>query len=121
MRLSRQLRRIIQVAPIAVCIAIFANLTIAVRGNGDHEPIFLTVEAGAVAGDPLLCDVQLDGGPAHITITSDPPGAVSFSGTLASGHEVVTAQTSPNAPSGPVVVTVQTDGAQTVSDVTYLY
>ena len=101
-------------------IAIFATLPTAVRGNGDHEPISIAVEETAFADDTLLCDVQLDGGPAHITITSDPPGAVYYEGTLATAHAVVEAQTSPDAAPGPVVVTVKTDGVQTASDVTYL-
>lgn len=61
------------------------------------------------------CSVGLTGAPATVTIYSDPPGAVTFQGTVSQVSQTVWASTDPNLDSRVVTVYVKTDGAQIVS------
>jgi len=84
------------------------------QGHAQYEPIDIEVGYQIVAGEPLACDVQLTGGPSYINIYSDPPGAVSYSGTVTSAAATVAAATSSQA-SGTVTVYLETDGEVVVS------
>lgn len=86
--------------------------------SGEYEPIGLVSDSVLVAGEPLLCQVGLDGPSATVTIYSNPPGAVSFHGTLQSGA-IVEADTAPNLTDGQhVTIYAVTDGQNVVATTT---
>ena len=79
----------------------------------EFQPIDIATEGELVPGEPLDCRIELQGGPATVTVYSDPPGAVSFSGTVTQATSVVQATTSEDI-SGPVTLYLVTDGATSV-------
>lgn len=111
-------RRIIAAAIFVVSSVGAATGASVVRGLGFHEPIIITGPKTFAPGDPLPCNVTLDGGPEQITIYSDPPGAVSFTGALNGATGTVQASTSASTTPGTVTVYLITDGATVVSTTT---
>ena len=51
----------------------------------------------------------------NVTIYSDPPGVIAYSGTVTGSSATVSATVSPAAALGPVTVYVQTDGSDPIS------
>lgn len=119
MRRSLPLHRAI----VAVTAAVSAATMILFSAHKVHsiiyEPIYISAQQPISAGIPLPCSVGLTGGPSDITISSDPAGAVSYSGTVSGSSSTVNATTDPNlAPNTPVTVYLQTDGSTVVNTYT---
>lgn len=51
----------------------------------------------------------------HVTIYSDPPGVVSYSGTVTGSSATISATVSATAAPGPVTVYIETDGSAPIS------
>ena len=85
----------------------------AAHSRSMYEPLGIAVDAPITAGYAVPVSLSLEG-PAPVTIYSDPPGAVTYSGDVNSSSATVFAETSSDAPSGPIAVYVETDGASTV-------
>jgi hypothetical protein len=80
--------------------------------NYEGVPIIISTGRDSfTAGDPLPCNVEVSAVPANITITSDPPGVVYYSGTLTSTTDTVIATTNSTATPGPVTVYLQVQGS----------
>lgn len=83
------------------------------QGVGIYHPIEIYAPSTFSSGESITCDVTLTGAPAAITIYSDPPGAVSYQGTVSSANSTVLAATDANTPEGPVTIFLKTDGTYT--------
>jgi len=112
----RQSRRTALFATAGTCLVL---LTTALSSSGssrrglyEYQPVLLQVPGTITPGQPAACTVELTGAPATITIYSDPPGVVSYQGTVSSTTETVQAATDANAAAGSVTVYVKTDGSQ---------
>ena len=82
------------------------------RGGPIHQPIEMSLTSPILPGEPVDCAYELTGGPANITVYSDPPGVVSYQGTVSEADGVVTLSTDPAAEPGPVTVYLTTDGSR---------
>ncbi len=113
-----QTRRTALFATVGACLLLFgtagSSSGTARYGLYEFEPIFLQVAGTITLGQPAACTVELTGAPATITIYSDPPGVVSYQGTVSSATQTVQAATNANAAAGSVTVYVKTDGTQIV-------
>lgn len=76
------------------------------------EPVDLRVSP-ILAGQKVACQVVLEGGPQQVTLTSNPPGAVSFSGEVSQADSTIMADTASNVV-GPVTVYLTTGGTRVV-------
>lgn len=89
--------------------------------SADYEPIGIVSDETLVTGQPLPCQVNLDGPSATVTVYSNPPGAVSFQGTVQNGA-IFEASTDPNLTHGQnVTVYAITDGQTVVATTTAVY
>lgn len=86
------------------------------RSRYDYEPIGIAVIPDVlVPGQPLPVQVELNGtGEDVVTVFSNPPGAVSYQGTLRSGDTVSAATSSSLTSSSVVTVYAVTDGQSVV-------
>jgi hypothetical protein len=80
------------------------------------DPISLNTPTTFEAGATINCQVAVSGVPSSIHIYSDPPGVVSYSGTISGTTATVPVQTNPDATSGDVTVYLSTGGSQVVAD-----
>jgi hypothetical protein len=82
-----------------------------------YEPLGIVAQDQLVPGQALPLNVTLEG-PSSITVYSDPPGAVQYTGNLDSSSGTINATTSSFVPNGPVTVYLETDGATVVATTT---
>ena len=80
-----------------------------------HSEIIDFSVGALTAGEPVECTVSVTEAPANVVIYSDPPGAISFEGTVTSTTQAVQAATDANA-SGSVTLYARTaDGTQVMA------
>lgn len=92
-----------------------------VASSREYEPIGIVSDETLVTGQPLPCQVSLDGPSATVTVYSNPTGAVSFQGTVQNGA-TFEASTDPNLTHGQnVTVYAITDGQTVVATTTAVY
>jgi hypothetical protein len=96
-------------------VAALAGLAFGAQGADQFEPVQLQVTGNVlVPGATAECQVQMTGGPEHVTIYSNPPG-VSYQGTLETATDTVDIPVPADFPAGYVTLYVQSDGKQVVS------
>ncbi len=104
-----------------LCAGSFLLTSRAALSMAEYEPIGLVSDTTIVPGNPLACQVSLTGPSATVTVYSNPPGAVSFQGTV-QDSATFQADTDPNLSQGQsVTVYVITDGEQVVATTTHAY
>lgn len=79
------------------------------------EPIEIDSMTCFRIGDQVPLNIHLTDGPAEVLVYSDPPGAVSYYGTVSSSSEIVMADSDPNQAPGDVDVYVSTGGSAVAS------
>jgi hypothetical protein len=104
----------------------------------DDQPIILAVPPTVAPGETLNCAVDFEDATTdpvdpntlrtatkaatseskNVTVYSDPPGVVSYSGTVDGSSAVIPAAVAHDATPGPVTVYVETDGSTAVSATT---
>jgi hypothetical protein len=100
-------------------------------GLWNDEPIVLAVPPIVAPGDTLDCAIQFEEKMAepeepvelgtaandakHVTVYSDPPGVIYYSGTVTGSSAVISANVSPAAEPGPVTVYVQSGTSDPIS------
>jgi hypothetical protein len=84
----------------------------AVVNPGQDLYCAVALEAQPESADPLGADVvAAEGAPKNVTIYSDPPGAVSYSGTVTGSNVVIPAHVAADAAPGVVTIFIQTDNS----------
>lgn len=82
----------------------------------DDIPVIIEVPAVVSPGQDIPCTVTFEAQPEtanakNVTVYSDPPGAVSYSGTVTGSSAVIPAHVSANAAPGIVTIFIQTDNS----------
>jgi hypothetical protein len=110
----RSARSIAAITAIAACAAGLVGVFQPVQGGDILEPILEIAPPSYTAGDNIPVYVEATGGPTNVYLYSNPPGAVSYSGSINSASGTLTVPTNPNI-TGDVTIYFSTGGQQVVS------
>lgn len=109
-------RRILASSFTTFSVAALCLLSMPVATSRTHyQGLLIVPQTSITRGQALACNVQLEGSPENITIRSNPPGAVSYSGLMTSSTGTVYATTASTISVASVTLYLETDGATTVS------
>jgi hypothetical protein len=110
-------RRPFAVAALAACAFGLTAFLAPARGGDFVEPIDLVAPPSYTPGTTINVQVQTTGAPSEVHIYSNPPGAVSYDGSISTASATIPVATDPNT-SGDVTIYFSTGGQQVVAETT---